>query len=67
MQINRKIFGTPSAVRLFVGDAQVTSVALGCSLENIQTTDNFWELFNWTKNRLLKIPAEFHRNSGLDS
>ena len=56
------IFGTPSAVRLFVGDVRVTSVALGSSSENIRTSDNLRELFNrfeWTKNRLLKIPAEF--------
>ena len=58
----RKTFGTPSAVRLFVGDVRVTSVALGSSSENIRTSDNLRELFNCfelTKNRLLKIPAEF--------
>ena len=37
----------------------MTSVALGSSSENIWTSDNLRELFNRTKNRLLKIPAEF--------
>ena len=37
----------------------MTSVALGSSSENIRTSDNLRELFNRTKNRLLKIPAEF--------
>ena len=43
-------------------NARVTSVALGSSFENIRTSDNLWVLFNhfeWTKNRILKIPAEF--------
>ena len=56
--------GASSAVRLFVGNAQVTSVAIGSSSENIQTSNNLRELFNRTKNRLLKILAEFRRNSG---
>ena len=46
----------------FVRDARVTSVALGSSSENIRTSYNLRELFNCfelTKNRLLKIPAEF--------
>ena len=42
----------------------MTSVALGSSSEIIRTSDNLRELFNRTKNRLLKIPAEFRRNSG---
>ena len=48
-----------SAVRLFVEGARVTSVALGSSWENMRTSDNLRELFNRTKNRLLKILAEF--------
>ena len=67
MQINRQIFGTSSAFRWFVGEDRVTSVALGSSSENIRTSDNLPELFNrfeLTKDRLLKIPAEFRRNSG---
>ena len=62
MQINLKIFGTLSAVRLFVGNAWVTSVAFGSSSENIRTSDNLRELFNHTKKRLKNsggIPAEF--------
>ena len=37
----------------------MTSVVIGSSSENIQTSNNLRELFNRTKNRLLKIPAEF--------
>ena len=62
MQINQKIIGASSAVRLFVADVRLTSVALGSSSENIQTSENLREVFNrfaLTKNRLLKIPAEF--------
>ena len=67
MQINRKTIGASSAVRLFVGDIWLNSVALGSSSDNIRTSENLRELFNrfeLTKNRLLKIPAEFRRNYG---
>ena len=60
MQINRKTIGASSAVRLFVGDIWLNSVALGSSSDNIRTSENLRELFNrfeLTKNRLLKIPA----------
>ena len=46
MQINRKTIGASSAVRLFVGDIWLTSVALGSSSENIRTSENLRELFN---------------------
>ena len=63
MQINRKTIGASSAVRLFVGNVWLTSVALRSSSENIRTSENLRELFNryeLTKNILLKI----RRNSG---
>ena len=66
MQINRKTIRASSAVRLFVGNVWLTSVALRSSSENIRTSENLRELFNryeLTKNILLKIPAEFRRNS----
>ena len=62
MQINRKTIRASSAVRLFVGNVWLTSVALRSSSENIRTSENLRELFNryeLTKNILLKIPAEF--------
>ena len=62
MQINQKTIGASSAVRLFVGDIRLNSVVLGSSSDNIRTSENLRELFNrfeLTKNRLLKIPAEF--------
>ena len=61
MQINRKTFGTCSLVRLFVAGC-CSRVALGSSSENIRTSDSLRKLLNrfeWTKTRLLKIPAEF--------
>ena len=45
----------------------MTLVALGSSSENSRTLDNLRELFNRTKNRLFKIPAEFQQNSGFSS
>ena len=66
MQIHRKIFGTLSAVRMFVGNVRLTSVALGSSSDNIRSSDNLRELlhhFEWSKKQTLKnsggIPAGF--------
>ena len=62
MQINRKPSEHLRQCDCLSRDVWVTSVALGSSSENIRTLDSLRKLLNgfeWTKTRLLKIPAEF--------